>query len=203
VSKLFVRRAHSGRIAEVKRIRSPSSAAARSRIFTRSTSDTRLDRPLRAMAVPHQAVAAVGKLQALHCEEKRLGLHLDCLRKQLPRTRSQDIRQWIVDLVGLTQRDNVDILAHGVSLSLRGSGRLRHPPRYAAYLIPSSPSFPHSSASGRGTPCGLRSVLVSPARSDLDHLLGGRLQRQRNWLIAKLASMLRGSSEAKSRANCR
>src|SRR4051794_6106827 len=97
------------------------------------------------MAVPHQAVAAVGKLQALHCEEKRLGLHLDCLRKQLPRTRSQDIRQWIVDLVGLTQRDNVDILAHGVSLSLRGSGRLRHPPRYAAYLIPSSPSFPLSS----------------------------------------------------------
>jgi len=89
------------------------------------------------MAVPHQAVAAVGKLQALHCEEKRLGLHLDCLRKQLPRTRSQDIRQWIVDLVGQTQRDNVDILAHGVSLSLRGSGRLRHPPRYAAYLIPS------------------------------------------------------------------
>ena len=68
------------------------------------------------MAVPHQAVAAVGKLQALHCEEKRLGLHLDCLRKQLPRTRSQDIRQWIVDLVGLTQRDNVDILAWRIAL---------------------------------------------------------------------------------------
>jgi hypothetical protein len=26
-----------------------------------------------------------------------------------------------------------------------GAFRLRHPPRYAAYLIPSSPSFPHSS----------------------------------------------------------
>ena len=25
-----------------------------------------------------------------------------------------------------------------------GSGRLRHPPRYAAYLTPSSPSFPHT-----------------------------------------------------------
>ena len=39
-------------------------------------------------------------------------------------------RQWIVDLVGLTQRDNVDILAHGVSLSLRGSEgfRLDTPP---------------------------------------------------------------------------
>ena len=27
---------------------------------------------------------------------------VDSLRKQLPRTRSQDVRQWIVDLVGLT-----------------------------------------------------------------------------------------------------
>src|SRR5215212_6717636 len=30
-----------------------------------------------------------------------------------------------------------------------GSGRLRHPPRYAAYLTPSSPSFPHSSSQRR------------------------------------------------------
>src|SRR6266536_2683857 len=37
-SKLFVRRAHSGRIAEVNRIRSPALAAQRSRIFTRATS---------------------------------------------------------------------------------------------------------------------------------------------------------------------
>ncbi|WP_284283125.1 integrase core domain-containing protein, partial [Bradyrhizobium liaoningense] len=35
-------------------------------------------------------------------------------------------------------------LVHGVSLSLR-FWQARHPPRYAAYLIPSSPSFPHSS----------------------------------------------------------
>src|SRR4051812_14671501 len=116
------------------------------------------------MAVPHQAVAPVGKLQALPCEEKPLGLHLDCLRKQLPRTRSQDIRQWIVDLVGLTQRDNVDILAHGVSLSLRGSGRLRHPPRYAAYLIPSSPSFPLNSTSSSSSrkPCAMPIMLMPP-----------------------------------------
>jgi hypothetical protein len=33
----------------------------------------------------------------------------------------------------------------GKSLSWRGSGRLQHPPRYAAYLTPSSPIFPHSS----------------------------------------------------------
>ncbi|MGC0389631.1 transposase InsO family protein [Bradyrhizobium sp. USDA 241] len=36
------------------------------------------------------------------------------------------------------------MLVHGVSLSLR-FWQARHPPRYAAYLIPSSPSFPHSS----------------------------------------------------------
>src|SRR4051812_29782966 len=83
-----------------------------------------LDRPHRPVAVPHQAVATVGKLQAFHRGEKRLGFHLHSLRKQLPRTRAQDIRQWIVDLVRLTQRDNVAILIHGVSLSSRGSGRL-------------------------------------------------------------------------------
>ncbi|MET3299872.1 Spy/CpxP family protein refolding chaperone [Bradyrhizobium diazoefficiens] len=37
------------------------------------------------------------------------------------------------------------MLVHGVSLSLR-FWQARHPPRYAAYLIPSSPSFPHSSS---------------------------------------------------------
>jgi hypothetical protein len=31
------------------------------------------------VAVPHQTVAAVGKFQALHRGEKRLGLHLDSL----------------------------------------------------------------------------------------------------------------------------
>ncbi|MGX9432547.1 hypothetical protein, partial [Bradyrhizobium sp. LeoA1S1] len=36
-----------------------------------------------------------------------------------PRTSAQKIGQWIVDLVGLTERDNVASLVHGVSLSLR------------------------------------------------------------------------------------
>jgi hypothetical protein len=78
------------------------------------------------VTVPEQTVATVGKLHVLHGGRKRLGLHLDGLRKQLPRTRSQDIRQWIVDLVRLTQVDNVTILVHGVLLSLRGSGSARY-----------------------------------------------------------------------------
>ena len=74
--------------------------------------------------MPDNTVATVGKLQVLHCGEKRLGFDLDSLRKQPPSTRSQDIGQWIVDFLGLTKPDNVDSVVYGVSLSLRGSGRL-------------------------------------------------------------------------------
>jgi hypothetical protein len=97
------------------------------------------------VTVPDNTVATVGKLQVLHASKKRIGLELNRLRKKPPRTRPQDIRQWIVNLIGVTKPYNVAILIHGVSLSLRGFWQARHPPRYAAYLIPSSPSFPHSS----------------------------------------------------------
>ena len=83
--RLFVRRAHNGRMADVKRIRSPSLVPARSPTFTRETSTAPIPVCLD------------------HPREKRLGFHLDSLRKQLPGPRSQDIRQWIVDIVGLTQ----------------------------------------------------------------------------------------------------
>ena len=56
--------------------------------------------------------------------EERLSFQLDSLREQLSRTRSQDIGQWIIDLVGVTKTYNIASLVHGVSLSLRGSGRL-------------------------------------------------------------------------------
>jgi hypothetical protein len=65
--------------------------------------DPRLDRPCGTVTVSDKAVATVGELQVLHGDKKRLGFHLDSLRKQLPRPGAQDIRQWIVDLVGLTQ----------------------------------------------------------------------------------------------------
>jgi hypothetical protein len=64
------------------------------------------------------------QLQLTHAGQEGLGLHLDSLREQLPRAGTQDIRQGIVDLVGLTKADNIDSLFHGVSLSSRGSGRL-------------------------------------------------------------------------------
>jgi hypothetical protein len=46
------------------------------------------------------------------------------LREKLPGTQTQDAGQGIIDLIRLTKPDNAAILFHGVSLSLRGSGRL-------------------------------------------------------------------------------
>src|SRR5450830_687127 len=87
-------------------------------------SDPCLDRALGTVTMPDDAVAAVRQLEILHGGKERPGLHLDSLRKQLPGAGSKDICQGIVDLVRLTKPDNTAILIHGVSLSLRGSGRL-------------------------------------------------------------------------------
>ncbi|MEY9460300.1 hypothetical protein ABH973_000713 [Bradyrhizobium ottawaense] len=62
--------------------------------------------------VPHHAGAPVGRLQVLDRGKKRRDFDLDCLRQKLLRARSQDIRQWIVDLVGLTKRHNVSFMAY-------------------------------------------------------------------------------------------
>src|SRR5476649_1146137 len=72
----------------------------------------------------HQSVATIGQLQMLHTGKKNFGFQLDRARKKLPGSSLKNIRQWIVDLTGLTKANNVDNLVHGVSLSLRGSGRL-------------------------------------------------------------------------------
>jgi len=63
------------------------------------------------VTVTHNTVTTVVKLQVLHRGEKRLGLDLDSLCKKLPCTRSQDIGQWIISLVGLTKRDNIAIVS--------------------------------------------------------------------------------------------
>jgi len=86
--------------------------------------DPRLDRAFGTMTVPDNTVPPISKLEVLHGGEKRLRFQLDRLREQLSRTGSQDIRQWIIDLVRVTKPYNIASLVHGVSLSLRGSGRL-------------------------------------------------------------------------------
>jgi len=74
--------------------------------------------------MPHDAAATVRQLESLHGGEEFFGLHLDSPREKLSGTRTQDAGQRIIDRVGLTESDNTAIIFHGVSLSLRGSGRL-------------------------------------------------------------------------------
>src|SRR6202171_3762838 len=88
------------------------------------STDPRLDRAFGTMTVPDNTVSSISKTETLHLGKKCLGFQLDSLRQQLSRTRSQDIGQGIIDLVGVTKTNNIAILIHGVSLSLRGSGRL-------------------------------------------------------------------------------
>ena len=79
-----MRRAHSGRIAEVNRIRSPSLAAPRSRIFTRETSTAPIPVWIVAfgtMTMPDNTVSPIGKLEVLHLGKKCLGFQLNSLRQ--------------------------------------------------------------------------------------------------------------------------
>jgi hypothetical protein len=74
--------------------------------------------------VPHQPIASIGQLQMLHAGKEDFSFQPDRASKKLARPTLQDIGQGIVNFTGLTKANNVDSLVHGVSLSLRGSGRL-------------------------------------------------------------------------------
>jgi len=76
------------------------------------------------MAVPDQTITPVRQPEILHSCEEDLGFEFDGLRKKPSGANPQDIRQRIVDIVGLTEPDNAGKHVHGVSLSSRGSGRL-------------------------------------------------------------------------------
>ena len=86
--------------------------------------DPGLDHAFRPMAMPDQAVPAIGQLQVLPRRQEGFHLGLDGLFEQPARSRPQKRRQRIVDLVGLAKVDNAVILVHGVSLPRGGSGRL-------------------------------------------------------------------------------
>ena len=86
--------------------------------------DPGLDLTLRAAAVSHKTGSPVRKPEILHAGQKGLGLKLHRLREKPSGASPQHIRQGIMDLVGLTKSDDLAIRVHGVSLSLRGPGRL-------------------------------------------------------------------------------
>ena len=76
-----------------------------------------------------------------------------------------------------------------------GSGRLRHPPRYAAYLTPSSPSFPHSSplASGFLLPTVGNDTQKNPARETRPR---GAKFKSTHWERTAFGLPLRGEAPA-------
>jgi hypothetical protein len=74
------------------------------------------------MTVPNQTIPPVRQPQIPHLGQEGLGLQLDRLREKPSGAGPQHIRQGIVDLVGLTQADNVGRRVHGVTLSLVSGG---------------------------------------------------------------------------------
>jgi hypothetical protein len=91
-SRLRVHRAHSGRIAELTRIRSLSLAPA-VRIFARATSTGPMPVPIVRASCNQVADtgAPVGRLQILHRGGNRLDFDLHGLRQKLPGNSSQNM----------------------------------------------------------------------------------------------------------------
>ena len=103
---------------------------------------------LRPMPVPDDTLAPVRQPLGLHCSQECVSFRLDGLGQQPTSAASQDRRQRIVDLIGLTEGNN-SVNAHlGVSL-LREVQAGFHPPRYAAFLTQPSPILRHSSIQQR------------------------------------------------------
>ena len=65
----------------------------------------------------NQTITPVRQLEVLHPRQKRLGLQLHSQRQKPSSARAQNIRQGILEFLGLTQADNIGRCVHGVSLS--------------------------------------------------------------------------------------
>ena len=94
----------------MKRIRSPlpaGGAVADLDPAHLDRADAGLDRAFRAMAVPDDALPAVGEPPIGHRGQKGLGLRLDRLGEQPARAGAQDLGQWIIDRSGCAKRTMV------------------------------------------------------------------------------------------------
>jgi hypothetical protein len=74
--------------------------------------------------MPDQTLASIRQFQVAHLCQEDFSLAFDGFGQQFAGTRSQDLGQGIINVVGLTKADNAGNVVHGVSLSWRGSGRL-------------------------------------------------------------------------------
>ncbi len=126
-SRLRVRRAHFGRMRRGEPdpvLRPARTAIPDTDPRDRHRADAGLDRPLRPVTVPHQPGPSILQPQVLHRAQERVRLHLDSLGEQVASAATQHLGQGIVEVFGMTKSDDVGRCLHGVSLSLRGSGRL-------------------------------------------------------------------------------
>jgi hypothetical protein len=113
----------------------------------RDRADPGLHLALWAMAMSHDALAPIRQPLVLHRRQERIGFRLNGFRQQAPRAASQNRRQRIFNLIGLTEGNNAAITRHGVSAP-SGVQAGFHPPRYAALLNQPSPILRHSSSKG-------------------------------------------------------
>ena len=67
------------------------------------------------MAVPDQALASVCQPRVLHRGQECVSFCFDRLRQQPTGATAQNGRQWVVDRVGLTERDNGATAYHAVA----------------------------------------------------------------------------------------
>ncbi len=94
--------------------------------------DPGLDPALGAVPMPHDSLPPVCQPFLGELVEEGLDLGLESGREHAARPFPGDLGERILDGIRLAKRDDAGIVLHGVSLLPGGSGRLRHPPRYAA-----------------------------------------------------------------------
>jgi len=76
------------------------------------------------VAVPDDALAPVRQPLAFHRRQECIGFGLDGLGQQATGAAPQNRRQWIVDLIGLTEGNNGGNARHRRIAPSGGSGRL-------------------------------------------------------------------------------
>jgi len=95
--------------------------------------DPGLDRAFRPAPVSHDALPTIRQSLCSELLEESRYLSFQGRREHPPRAFSRNLGERVFDGFWMSELDHPGIVGHGVSLLLGGSGRLDHPPRYAAF----------------------------------------------------------------------
>jgi hypothetical protein len=98
--------------------------------------DPGLDLPLGSVPVPNDALPTIRKPLLGEPVEKGLDLGFERGHEHPARTFPGDLGERVLDRTRLAQRDDAGIFLHRRIAPSGGSGRLDHPPRYAALSTP-------------------------------------------------------------------